>query len=146
MSLSILNDILVTGENVEEHLENLCQVPFRVQKAGMHQKRAECSFMLFEVTYLGHVISQTSIHPAAEKVRSLCDAAVPTNVSQLKSFLGLINFHPCFLPNLSTLHAPLHTLRQKDMPWDHHNRKLSTLPRTLSHPHPLLLTTALTNH
>ena len=87
-----LDDILVTGENVEEHLEHLCEVLSRIQKAGMRLKRAKCSFLMPEVTYLGHVISQTGIRPAAEKVRAVCDAHVPTNVSQLKSFLGLINF------------------------------------------------------
>ena len=40
-------------------------------------------------------------------------------MSQLKSFLGLItcNFYSRFLPNLSTLLAPLHTLLQKNTPW-----------------------------
>ena len=83
----------------------------------MRLKRAKCSFLMPEVTYLGHVISQTGIRPAAKKVRAVYDAPVPTNVSQLKSFLGLINFYSRFLPNLSTLLAPLHTLLQKNTPW-----------------------------
>ena len=76
-----LDDILVTGENVEEHLKHLCEVLSRIQKAGVRLKRAKCSFLMPEVTYYGHVISQTGIHPAAEKVRAVCDAPVPTNVS-----------------------------------------------------------------
>ena len=142
-----LNDILVTGENVEEHLEQLHEVLSRIQKAEMRLKRARCSFMMTEVTYLGHVISQTGIRPAAEKVRAIHDAPVPTNVSQSNPFFGLINFYSHFLPNLSTLLAPLHTLLQKNMPWKWGPPQQEAFSSAKnSHPHRLLLTTAVTNH
>ena len=124
----------MTGENVEKHLEHLCEVLSQIQKAGMHLKRAKCSFMMPEVSYFGHVIFQTGIRPAAEKVRAVFDAPVPTNVSQLKSFLGLINFYSCCLSTLSTLLT--HYCRRTHLgSADHHNRKLSTLLRTLFYPH-----------
>ena len=41
----------------------------------------------------------------------------PTNVSQLKSFLGMLNYYGKFLPNLSTHLASLYTLLQKQSPW-----------------------------
>ena len=112
-----IDDILVTGETDEEHLQHLREVLSRLQKAGMRLKRAKCRFLLPEVTYLGHKISLKGIRPAAEKVRAVCNAPTPTNVSQLKSFLGLVNFYSRFLSNLSTLLAPLHQLLQKNVPW-----------------------------
>ena len=42
----------------------------------------------------------------------------PTNVSQLKSFLGVVNYYGKFLPDLSTLLAPLYTLLQKEAKWN----------------------------
>uniref|UniRef100_A0A1X7T1B7 Reverse transcriptase RNase H-like domain-containing protein n=1 Tax=Amphimedon queenslandica TaxID=400682 RepID=A0A1X7T1B7_AMPQE len=41
---------------------------------------------------------------------------MPTNVTELKSFLGLLNYHK-FLPDLATLPAPLHQLLRKDTKW-----------------------------
>ena len=41
----------------------------------------------------------------------------PTNVSQLRSFLGSIQFYNKFLPNLSSISQPLHTLTQKNVTW-----------------------------
>ena len=47
------------------------------------------------------------------KVKGLKDAPVPHNISQLKFFLGLLNYSGKFVPNLSTALAPLHQLLQK---------------------------------
>ena len=47
----------------------------------------------------------------------LKDAPVPQNVSQLKSFLGLLNYYGKFIPKLSTLLTPLHRLLQKKSTW-----------------------------
>ena len=73
--------------------------------------------MLSEVEYLGHKITSKGLHPSEEKVRALKNAPKPTNVSQLKSFLGLVNYYSKFLPNLSTTLAPLYKLLQKQKSW-----------------------------
>ncbi len=39
------------------------------------------------------------------------------DVSQLKSFLGMINYYGKFLPDLSTVLSPLHRLLQKECKW-----------------------------
>ena len=101
-----LDDILVTGETEAEHLSNLEEVLRRLETAGMRLKRAKCAFMLPQVQYLGHVITSEGLQPTPEKVRAIQEAPVPRDVTQLKSFLGLVNYYGKFLPNLST-HGPL---------------------------------------
>ena len=44
-------------------------------------------------------------------------AKSPTNVTELKSYLGLLNYYGKFLPNLATTLHPLYDLLQKDRPW-----------------------------
>ena len=39
------------------------------------------------------------------------------SVTDLKSYLGLLNYYGKFLPNLATTPHPLHDLLQKDGPW-----------------------------
>ena len=58
--------------------------------------------MLPSVEYLGFRISEAGLQPTAEKANAIRRAPTPTDVSQLKSFLGLINYYGKFLPNLST--------------------------------------------
>ncbi len=112
-----IDDILVMGKTTLEHLHNLEEVLRRVDSASMRLRRDKCRFMLPEVEYLGHRISKEGVRPAEEKVRAIREAPVPTTVTQLKAFLGLINFYGKFLPNLATTLAPLHILLQKKALW-----------------------------
>ena len=95
-----LDDILVTGESETAHLRNLAAV---LESAGARLKREKCSLMIPEVEYLGHRISAKGIHPVPEKVSAVREAPRPKDVSQLKSFLGMVNYYGKFLPNLATL-------------------------------------------
>ena len=105
-----LDDILITGKTEEEHLTNLSAVLQKIAAAGMRLKSKKCSFLLKEVGYLGHKISAKRLQPYTEKVQAIMEAPQPTNVTQLKSFLGTLNYYGKFLPNLSTCLAPLYGL------------------------------------
>ena len=56
--------------------------------------------------YLGHKITKHGIDPTEEKVEAIVQSPCPTNVSELKAFLGLINYYGNFLPKLSTILNP----------------------------------------
>ena len=112
-----LDDILISGATETDHLHNLQEVLSRLEQAGMHLKKDKCAFLLSQVEYLGHQISQEGLHPTKEKVRAIVDAPAPCNVTQLKSFLGMLNYYSKFLPNLSTMIAPLYSLLHKKATW-----------------------------
>ena len=112
-----LDDILVTGTSEAEHLDTLDQVLNRLETAGLRLKQCKCAFMLESVNYLGHKISQKGLQPTEEKVRAITEASPPTNVSQLRSFLGLINYYGKIFPNLANMLAPLYSLLQKAIQW-----------------------------
>ncbi|CAI5686860.1 unnamed protein product [Oreochromis niloticus] len=104
-----LDDILVTGKTEEEHLRNLEQVLKKLSEAGLRLKRSKCVFQAPSVTYLGHRISAKGLSPLEEKVRAVKEAPSPKNVAELRSFLGLVNYYGKFLPDLSSMLAPLET-------------------------------------
>ena len=83
----------------------------------MRLRRDKCYFMLPQVQYLGHIISRRGIQPTEEKVEAIQNALTPTNVHQLKSFLGFLNFYSKFLPRAATRLAPFYLLLQKRQPW-----------------------------
>ena len=112
-----LDDILVTGRNEQEHLRNLEAVLTRLEERGVRLNQAKCGFLLPEVEYLGHRLSADGLRPTNEKVRAMVEAPAPRNVTQLRSFLGLVNYYGKFLPNLSTQLAPLYHLLQKHVKW-----------------------------
>ena len=65
----------------------------RLERAGLHLNRTKSAFMLPSIQYLGHVISAEGIKPSQEKVRALLQAPAPTDVQQLRSFLGAVNYY-----------------------------------------------------
>ena len=105
-----LDDILITGSSRAEHLTMLEEVLIRLEKARMRLKKSKCKFMMSEVEYPGHVISKKGLKPSDAKVRVISQAPTATNSSELKTFLGLVNYYDKFLPQLSTTLAPLHKL------------------------------------
>ena len=87
--LIYIDDILVTGKTIADHLSNLEVVLTRLEEAGVRLKRDKCSFLLPSVEFLGHRISSKGIQPMLEKVEAIHKAPEPLDVTQLKSFLEL---------------------------------------------------------
>ena len=112
-----LDDILITGKTEQEHLLNLDTVLTTLEEAGLRLKRKKCAFMLPAVEYLGHRISEKGLQPTDEKIRAITEAPVPQDTTQLRAFLGLINYYGKFLKNLSSLLAPLYRLLEKKTHW-----------------------------
>ena len=97
-----LDDILISGENDEQHLENLAEVLSRLEKYGLRGQLSKCQD---SVEYLGHEINQEGIRPLEKKVLAIKQAPAPKTVEQLESFLDMINYYGKFIPNLSSIAA-----------------------------------------
>ena len=78
---------------------------------------AKCEFMKDEVIYLGNRKSKDGVSPAAEKVEAIEAAPIPRNVTELKSFLGILNYYHRYIPAAATLLEPLHSLLRKEVTW-----------------------------
>ena len=98
-------------------MEILEEVFKRLQERGIRLNRAKCIFSQRGLEFLGHWIDVQGIRPLPQKMDAIVDAKSPTNVTELKSYLGLLNYYGKFVPDLATILHPLHDLLQKDAPW-----------------------------
>ena len=117
-TICYLDDILVTGKNETEHIETLEEVLQRLQHHGVKIRLDKCQFLQKSVEYLGHRIDASGLHPTEAKVKAIVDAPTPKNLSELKSYLGLLNYYGRFLPNLSSMIQPLNQLQSKGQKWE----------------------------
>ena len=62
---------------------------------------------------MGFKFNKNGIYPVKEKVEAIKNAKEPTNVSELKSFLGLINYYHRHFQNFADKIEPLHRLLRK---------------------------------
>ena len=83
----------------------------------MQLKLPKCSFLQEKVQFLGHVIDAEGLHPSPEKVQAVVEALSPANVTELQSFLRMLQYYGKFLPNLSTLLHPLNNLLREVVLW-----------------------------
>ena len=113
----LLDNILITGPSTDEHLDNIEKVLGRLSDAGLRLKAEKCQFMKPVLECLGHRIDAEGFHPVDAKVKAIKEAPTPTNPSELKSFLGMLNFYGKFMPDLSSTLEPLHELLRKDICW-----------------------------
>ncbi len=114
---SYLDDVIITGKNDQEHLENLGRFLARVKQSGFRIRREKCLFMAASVKYLGHTIDNEGIHPSSAKVKAIKEMPAPKNLHQLRSFLGAINFYSKFIPSMADLTVPLTRLEKKNVKW-----------------------------
>ena len=115
--LNGVGDLIVTGSNDEEHFRNLESTLKRLHSMGVKLKKSKCVFMKPSVEYFAFVVDRHGIHPSPRKVQAIQVVPVPENPTELKSFLGLVNYYRKFLPDMSTLVNPLNRLLAHDVPW-----------------------------
>ena len=112
-----LDDILIAAPTESEHNLILEQVLKRLQESGIRLCEEKCKFCQEQVEYLGHLIDVAGIHPTKDKVRAIRDAPVPSDITQLRAFVGLINYYGKFIPQAAARMAPLYKLLEKDHKW-----------------------------
>ena len=84
-----LDDVLIIDKNFAEHLTNMRKVFDRFRLANLKLKPTKCSLAGTEVTYLGYMISRTSISADPQKVEAVQNFPPPDDLTSLRLFLGL---------------------------------------------------------
>ena len=113
-----MDDILVSGSNVCEHEERLCEVLRRFQEVGLRLHPTKCSFGVDKVQYLGYTIDSSGLKPTKEKLDAIFNAPEPKDITQLRSYLGMLNFYRKFLVHAAVVLEPLNRLLRKDVNWE----------------------------
>ena len=112
------DDILIGGVDKKENLKITAEVLDRLHKYNVRLNLKKCIFLTKQVVYLGLRVDGDGLHPVQEKISAIKNAPVPKNVSELRSFLGMVQYYSRFLSGLATTLAPLHQLLKKDVPWN----------------------------
>ena len=112
-----MDDILVHGKNKNEHDQRLKETLQRLEKAGITLNREKCEFSRNTVKFLGHVIDANGLHPDPDKVKAVTSMSEPTNITEVRRFLGIANQLSKFSPKLADLSEPLRALLKKKNMW-----------------------------
>jgi hypothetical protein len=113
-----IDDFLVYSKSWEEHEQNLRVVLQTLRENQLYGKLSKCEFWLEKVTFLGHVISGEGIYVDPNKVEAIVRWERPTNVTEVRSFLGLAGYYSRFVEGFSRLVTLLTRLTEKNVKFE----------------------------
>jgi len=78
-TFAYLDDIIVIGASLGEHMDNLRKVFEQLRRANLRINHEKCSFFKRKLAYLVHVISDQGIHTDPDKVAAVRNLGPPTS-------------------------------------------------------------------
>jgi len=102
-----LDDLLIASKNEEEHQQHLEEVFKRLKKFGLSINVAKSKFLETEVEYLGYKVTKDGICPLERRVTAITNFKKPSNTTELRRYLGMINYYHRFINNAAKVLAPL---------------------------------------
>lgn len=116
-----IDDIIIFSETIEEHLRNLKIVFETLRKANFRIQPDKSEFLKNSVEFLGFIVSSEGLKPNVKKIEAIKDYPEPTNLKELRSFLGLSGYYRRFVKDYAKIAKPLtNLLRGEEMVKDNH--------------------------
>jgi hypothetical protein len=113
-----LDDCLIFSKTFDDHIRHICDILDRFRAVGFRANPSKCELFVQELLFLGHILTSSGIRPNPAKTQVIQEALPPTNVTEVKSFLGLAGYYRRFIPNMASLSAPLTRLTKKNMAFE----------------------------
>ena len=103
-----LDDILtITKLTLSDHLDKLRKVLTRLREAGLKVNADKSKFCAHETEYLGYILTRDGIKPQSNKIEAILALQPPTNVKELRRFLGMVQYYRDMWMRRSDMLAPL---------------------------------------
>ena len=105
-----LDDVIVLGTDFDDALFALRKAFTRFCEHGLKLKPRKCHFFKEEVEFLGKLVRGSGFSISADKLEAVKRLPVLTNVKELQSFLGLMNYHRNHIRDFAQVSADLYAL------------------------------------
>jgi hypothetical protein len=108
-----LDGILVYSNSEEEHEHHLTMCLQVLREHQLYEKLSTCSFYHKQIHYLGHIISKDGTIVDPEKMEAIREWLVPKNVTEVRSFMGVLGYYRIFIEGFSKIAHPTTSLQKK---------------------------------
>ena len=115
VAMAFMDDLLIPGPTFDEALFNLEEVLKVLRRAGLRLKPGKCRFLSDNVEFLGYEISGDGITPGEHQLKSVENFPRPTNVHEVRRFLGLMSYFRKFIQNFAGRARSLTLLTKKNV-------------------------------
>ena len=103
-----LDDCIIFSSTAEEHIEILRELLERFRSANLKINPTKCEFFRTRVPFLGHIISKNGLEADPDKIAAVKKYPIPTNPTEVKTFLGLCSYYRRYVQKFAEIARPLH--------------------------------------
>ena len=105
---------IVTKGTKQDHIEKVREILKTLDAAKLQLKAGKCTFAKQEIEWLGFKLTNHGISSVNSKVQGIAEKLRPTNLKELRSFLGAVNQFNKFILDLATICFPFRSILKKD--------------------------------
>ena len=116
--LVFLDDILIFSKTLEEHEAHVRKVLETLRKQKLYAKESKCEFFKTEVEFLGHLVGRNGVRMMEDKVKAVAEWPTPTNVRDVRAFLGTAGYYRKFIKDFSAIASPITELTKESVKFD----------------------------
>ncbi|RDX87608.1 Retrovirus-related Pol polyprotein from transposon 17.6, partial [Mucuna pruriens] len=115
-----VDDMIAKSKTPEQHIEDLRKLFTRLRKYRLRLNPTKCTFVVKAGKLLGFVVSKRGIKVVSDKVKAIREMLTPKTDSEVRGFLGWVNFIARFISQLTATCDPIFKLpHKKQKPeWD----------------------------
>jgi hypothetical protein len=113
----VADDMIIATDTEEQHDATLKAIMEVAQKHNSKFNPDKVKFKQRELVFLGNVVSEDGQKPCSEKIKAISEMPEPQSKEDLLRIMGMLNYLSQFIPNMSTISAPLRQLLKKDALW-----------------------------
>lgn len=117
---NIAGDIVLHGKTTKEHDRNLVALLNRLfckRETILSLNNDKCKIGTSEIVFKELILNKHDVGPTEEKVKDIGETKAPTNLAELRSFLGFVSFSVWFLLDFATTVESLRNLNHKSTKW-----------------------------
>lgn len=113
-----IDDLLIPFMTISEGLKYLDLTLQALNQAGFTINLRKCKFFVTSIEYLGRRISGGCVQPSESKISALINSPVPSNVKEVRQFMGLASYFRKFIPNFASRTACITKLTKNNQKWE----------------------------